>query len=296
LAYFVHSFAETEKLTYLGLDDDATMFHFTCFNREDPNDHSVGLINGQLCIPGKLLRDMVFDPVINQVLTLIEQQIEKMTESIDALFLVGGAGSVYLKQRIETQFGSKIATISRPADAGTATLRGAVQCGLLEKQLVSSVMAPRSYMINVKLPAEREDVLRRPEYVMNNYGSTAICENRVRYLLEKGTILRKGQRSISLFRKFSKNALDCIFAVTIFASDEDKLMRYADEGTIGERCKWAIDLSSLPTFKQNASMYQSGGFYTDFEVGLEMDKTEVRGVLLHDNQEWGWQWTIIDNI
>lgn len=72
-------------MTYLGHDDDrkrvdlwepprvadlffvATMFDFTCFNREDPNDPSVGLINGQLCIPGKLLRDMVFDPVINQV-------------------------------------------------------------------------------------------------------------------------------------------------------------------------------------------------------------------------------------
>ena len=85
MTLIVHSFAETEKLTYLGLDDDgkcvslwksprvayliiiATMFHFTCFNREDPNDPSVGLINGQLCIPGKLLRDMVFDPVINQV-------------------------------------------------------------------------------------------------------------------------------------------------------------------------------------------------------------------------------------
>ncbi len=56
--------------------------------------------------------------------------------------------------------------------------------------------------------------------------------------------------------------VDCTFVVTIFASDEDKVMRYADEGKITERCKWAIDLSSLPTFKQNASMYPSGGFYT----------------------------------
>lgn len=32
------------------------MFHFTCFNVEDPHDPSVGLINGQLSIPGALLR------------------------------------------------------------------------------------------------------------------------------------------------------------------------------------------------------------------------------------------------
>jgi hypothetical protein len=43
------------------------MFHFTCFNVEDPSDPSVGLIDGQLCIPGNLLRERVFDPVVSQV-------------------------------------------------------------------------------------------------------------------------------------------------------------------------------------------------------------------------------------
>jgi hypothetical protein len=42
-------------------------FHFTCFNPDDPHDPSVGLINGQLSIPGNLLRREVFDPVVNQV-------------------------------------------------------------------------------------------------------------------------------------------------------------------------------------------------------------------------------------
>lgn len=43
------------------------MFHFTCFNVEDPSDPSVGLIDGQLSIPGNLLREKVFDPVVSQV-------------------------------------------------------------------------------------------------------------------------------------------------------------------------------------------------------------------------------------
>lgn len=43
------------------------MFNFTCFNVEDPDDPSVGLINGELSIPGNLLRREVFDPVVNQV-------------------------------------------------------------------------------------------------------------------------------------------------------------------------------------------------------------------------------------
>jgi hypothetical protein len=44
------------------------MFLFTCFNPEDPHDPSVGLVNGQLAIPGNLLRREVFDPVVNEVM------------------------------------------------------------------------------------------------------------------------------------------------------------------------------------------------------------------------------------
>jgi len=43
------------------------MFHFTCFNVEDPDDPYVGLSNGELAIPGNLLRREVFEPVVNQV-------------------------------------------------------------------------------------------------------------------------------------------------------------------------------------------------------------------------------------
>lgn len=43
------------------------MFHFTCFNVDPEDDASVGLANGELAIPGNLLRREVFDPVVSQV-------------------------------------------------------------------------------------------------------------------------------------------------------------------------------------------------------------------------------------
>lgn len=55
---------------------------------------------------------------------------------------------------------------------------------------------------------------------------------------------------------------DSTFVATLFTSDADKVMRYTDEGEMTELCKWTVDLSSLPTFRQNATMPQSGGFYT----------------------------------
>ena len=38
-------------------------------------------------------------------------------------------------------------------------------------------------------------------------------------------------------------------------------MRYTDEGELSELCKWTVDLSSLPTFRQNATV-GGAGFYT----------------------------------
>ena len=77
-----------------------------------------------------------------------------------------------------------------------------------------------------------------------------------------------------------------------------------------ELCKWTVDLSVLPSYQENASLPHSNGFYTgrsehtsafcsltdfarscacmaEFELGLELDSAEVRGVLIHAGQDWG---------
>jgi len=43
------------------------MFLFPCFNLSDADDPSLGLTNGQLAIPGYILRREVFDPVMEEV-------------------------------------------------------------------------------------------------------------------------------------------------------------------------------------------------------------------------------------
>ncbi|KAF9228091.1 actin-like ATPase domain-containing protein [Gyrodon lividus] len=287
LAYFMHSFSQTDKLAFRGEIDDDTYFHFTCFNIQDPHDPSVGLINGELAIPGNLIRREVFDPVVNQVLEMIEEQSRKIEQKIDALLLVGGfAGSEYLFRRVEEKFSGKIKVIARPSDADTATVRGAAQYGLARKAIVSTVISPRSYIMKVKLPADPEDWLKRPAYIKENNASVPICENRLQYLVMKGAILRKGQRVKTKFCKFSQNGRDCNFVAVLYTAESDKMMRYTDEGETTELCKWTVDLSTLPTFQRNANNPQPSGFYTEFELGLEMDSAEVRGVLLYEGQEW----------
>ncbi|EIN05832.1 actin-like ATPase domain-containing protein [Punctularia strigosozonata HHB-11173 SS5] len=281
MANFMRAFSENEKLEYRGVDDDGNMIQFSCFNVQ-PDDPSVGLINGELVIPGKL----VFLTV--DVLDLVEEQLKKAEQRIDALLLVGGfSGSEYLFKRVNEQFGGRIRVIARPVDADTATLRGAAKHGLGGRNVVSSTIVPRSYIMKVKLPAESEDWLKRPAYIKSVDGGTPVCENRLQYLVTKGAILRRGQRVITKFCKYSQSSQDRIFVATLYTSDSDKVMRYNDEGETDELCKWTVDLGALPVFQQNAAASMGNGFYTEFELGLEFDSAEVRGVLLYDGQEWG---------
>jgi hypothetical protein len=50
----------------------------------------------------------------------------------------------------QERFGGRVKVIARPSDADTATGRGAAQYGLARRPLVSSVVAPRSYMMKVR--------------------------------------------------------------------------------------------------------------------------------------------------
>ncbi|BGP03164.1 protein of heat shock protein Hsp70 family [Rhodotorula toruloides] len=287
MATFIHAFAEGDKLAYHGTaEDDEAIFRFNCFNVEDSHDPAVGLEFGELAIPGKVLKKEVFDPIIEQVLELLSTQIAKIGSTpLDAIILVGGfAASEYLYTRVRQAFGAVVPVIVRPQDCDTATLRGAARYGLGLRQGkagVSSVISPRSYCMKSRLPAEQEDHWRRPEFVTTNDGGTVVCENRLSYLIAKGAVLRKGERLRSRFCKFVKDPRDSVFTAHLFVSNSEELYRYTDEGDLTELCRWTVDLAALPKFHQIAE--ENGGGYIEFDLGLQLDSAEVRGVLMTED-------------
>ena len=54
-------------------------------------------------------------------------------------------GGIYKQET----FSRQIRVITRPADADTATLRGAARYGLSNGKLISSVISPKSYLMKV---------------------------------------------------------------------------------------------------------------------------------------------------
>ncbi|RXW14951.1 hypothetical protein EST38_g10899 [Candolleomyces aberdarensis] len=107
------------------------------------------------------------------------------------------------------QFRKRTSSIARPPDADIATLSGAARYGLSKRSLVSTIICPRSYVMEFQ-PAEQEDWLKLPMYVSFGYYSS--------------------------------------FIVALYTSNSDNIMRITDEGEILEPCKWTVDLTSMPTF------------------------------------------------
>jgi len=266
----MHAFSESDKLAFAGnAEDDAQLFRFNCFNPEDDHDPLIGLEYGELCIPGAVLKAQVFDPVVEQVLALLEHQLGAMPVAVDALLMVGGfAASPYLFRRVQETFGSQVRLILRPQDADVATLRGAARYGLTTGGArVGSIISPRSYCMKVKLPAEQVDRLYRPHFLARNQAGMEVCENRLSYLVVKGAVLRKGERLRSRFCRFVSATESSIFTASLFASDHETIWRWTDEGETRELCHWTVDLGGLPCY---ADVVKSGGAYVEFDLGLEV--------------------------
>ncbi|QRW14093.1 hypothetical protein RhiLY_13092 [Ceratobasidium sp. AG-Ba] len=302
LSYFQMTFDETVKPVFRGREDDRMLFRFNCFSAEDSNNPKVGLVNGELQLPGALLRTEVFDPVFDQTLRFIESHLTNAGRNVDALLLVGELScSQYLIKLIQERFGPRIPIIARPPDADTAACRGAARHGLCYNTVVSSYIVPRSYIMRVKLPAEPEDERMRAGYIVEEDDGRRSCNNRIQYLLQKGAILKRGQIVKTNLCKFSKTTQDSIFEVLLYTSDSEQIIRYIDQGETSELRKWTIDLNSLPSFKaktQAGTRVFEPGYtrnadvdfqtLTEFQLGLQIDSSEVRGALIYDSREVNW--------
>ncbi|KAI1297011.1 hypothetical protein EDD11_007266 [Mortierella claussenii] len=120
---------------------------------EDLNDPDIGLEEGVLCIPVEEMKSEVFEPVISDVLDLIQKQLHQ-SQSCNAIFMVGGFGSSrYLEERVRQEFSHLVGLIAVPQRPELAVVRGAVYAGLNTKTINMRV-ARRWYGVDANMPFE----------------------------------------------------------------------------------------------------------------------------------------------
>ncbi|CAG8604498.1 19958_t:CDS:10 [Rhizophagus irregularis] len=174
LQYFVQEFCSQVKLPFRndeGMQHDidleeslpAIMNYVKGEERERLND-SEWIIE----INSTDIKNM-FDPVINKILSLIGEQLDKSEKKCSAIFLVGGfSESKYLQYRIRREF-CKIPNISVPPHPTTSVVKGGVLYGLEE------IIKDRTYGIETEIDPymRRNDIPISPTLFISSDDTTA---------------------------------------------------------------------------------------------------------------------------
>lgn len=95
------------------------------------NDPGLGVEENNWAVPGELLHE-VFEPIINRIIELVQQQIRSCETTPTAVLMVGGFGqSSYLRDRLRRAISSDIEVV-QPASGWSAIARGALTQGLAD--------------------------------------------------------------------------------------------------------------------------------------------------------------------
>ncbi|KAI9277976.1 hypothetical protein BC943DRAFT_364059 [Umbelopsis sp. AD052] len=149
----------------------------------DLTDEDIGLENGSLHLPAEELRDYVFEPVVSQVLALIDGQLNQ-SPNLEAIFLVGGFGqSNYLFRRVEEVFANRVGMIGVPPRGELAVVRGAVYFGL-NPQIVTERVSRRTYGVETRMLYQPG--LDPIEYSVVGADNRLFCRQRFSVYVHKG--------------------------------------------------------------------------------------------------------------
>ncbi|KAI8086084.1 uncharacterized protein BX664DRAFT_359643 [Halteromyces radiatus] len=149
----------------------------------DLTDETIGLENGSICLPAQELCEQVFEPVIIQVLQLIEGQLNQ-SFNLEAIFLVGGFGqSNYLFRRVEEVFANRVGMIGVPPRGELAVVRGAVYFGLSPQQITERV-SRRTYGVETRMIFQQD--VDPEEYSVIGVDGRKYCRQRFSVYVQKG--------------------------------------------------------------------------------------------------------------
>ncbi|KAF9435691.1 Heat shock 70 kDa protein 12A [Entomortierella beljakovae] len=180
----VETFAYQLKPHFDGEEDQYLTIPRDKFFDDLENPGEIGIDGGYMCLNASELKWFVFEPVVEQVLDLIEQQLSSAKEC-SAIFMVGGFGSSsYLLSRVTEVFRNRVKLISSPYKPEIAVVCGAVYAGLNPKTVTARITR-RCYGANVNLPFESgiDNVDHKWERIDGLW-----CKNRF------STFVRKGQK------------------------------------------------------------------------------------------------------
>lgn len=115
-----------------------------------PNENGAKIV-----ITGHDMSTKIFDPIVDQILSLIENQYEAMQKAekkLDMIILTGGLGqSEYLLNKIQDKFYGKNIHVHAPVQYDQSVVRGAVELAK-DTSYITKRIVRKSYGIQVMTP------------------------------------------------------------------------------------------------------------------------------------------------
>ncbi|ORZ22829.1 hypothetical protein BCR41DRAFT_349741 [Lobosporangium transversale] len=201
-------------------------------------DLDMRLEDGLLAISAQEMRELVFDPVVNQVLGLIDGQLFQ-SQQCSAIFLVGGFGSSpYLHKRVQQEFENRVPLIRYPPRPDLAVVRGAVYHGLTH-QPVQARVARRWYGVDTTRPYKAGDPVEK-KYMQDG-----------KYRVRDGfsVFVRPGQ-SIAVDECISKKYITHKYpeplSSPLYVYNGENQPEFVDSPGVQKLCDFTIPLPHMP--------------------------------------------------
>ncbi|KAF9437617.1 Heat shock 70 kDa protein 12A [Entomortierella beljakovae] len=215
LATLVETFAYQVKPHFDGEDEQYLSLPRDRFFDDIDNSGAIGIDGGFLSLKAEELKEKVFEPVVKQVLDLIDQQLTS-AKDCSAIFMVGGFGSSnYLLARVKEVFRNRVKMISSPYKPEIAVVCGAVYAGLNPKTVTSRITR-RCYGTDILEPFV--EGLDPPAYKYGYGGDGPRCRNRFSSFVMKGQKVQVDECVSRVFNFIKQSNFDR-YSVTIYALD-----------------------------------------------------------------------------
>ncbi|KAF8470620.1 hypothetical protein BDZ91DRAFT_718530 [Kalaharituber pfeilii] len=240
------------------------------------DDEERRIYDGYLEIDRDEMRD-IFEPVIQQVIRLVKEQIDKVAaegQMVSSVLMVGGfGGSPYLHQRLSEAILESYRNgirVLQPDNPWSAVVRGSVICGL-QMVKIQSRRARCNYGVKCIKAWRPGDPVKYKYWC--NYDEEWKCRNRMNWYIRKGDAVPETKEFVMDFRcKFPARAFGPLVTESYLLgsnSPGDKAETNALHHNVFPVCKLTTDLNRIRQHLK-ISVNSKGEQFYDIDYQLVM--------------------------
>ena len=212
----------------------------------------------------------IFDPVVNEVVTLVRGQIAATQKKVKAVLMVGGFGqSAYLRETIRSSIDPAI-EVMQPPNGWTAVVRGALMKGLselapdTERVKVESRVARKHYGTEIMSRYDSSKHAKSTSWWDDYDGELKVFD--MSWFINKGSPVTEDTPYVRKYHKVwkvSEGPRQTVAQdILMYADLDDKgAPIYKDGGDVRHLARLKADLSCIPVGELQQKIGKDGHMY-----------------------------------